>query len=136
MPVSAHVATLGVVILATPSAPSRCYAFPKMEAQLWTLIGVLIVLLVGAFYRVESRFDSQAARIDGRFDSQAARFDGAMSAMNARVDQIHSELHQVNRILLGHDRRFDAIDTRFDAVDARFDALESRLDDHIRRHAS
>lgn len=87
----------------------------KMDAAVWTAIGLLAATSLGTLFYLGSRIDAVAARMDARFDSVDARF--------AQVDA-----------------RFDAmlgvIETRFARVDSRFDNLETRLQSHLDRHAS
>ena len=62
-----------------------------MEAQIWTLIGLLTATLFGALFYLGARIDALGARIDAqgadlgaRIDGQSARIDG----QSARIDAL------------------------------------------------
>ena len=95
-----------------------------MEAQVWTLIAVLIATILGVMFQVGTRMDSFAARLDRLNDTQASRFDRVSKSFE-RVD-----------------RRFDRLENRmasFEEQGAQMaDAIYSvaqKLDEHLRRHA-
>jgi hypothetical protein len=59
-----------------------------VEAQVWTLIGVLVASQAGlltALFRLGSRIDALGARLDARIDSQGAD-------LRARIDRIDAKL--------------------------------------------
>ena len=81
-----------------------------MEAQVWTLIGLLAATLIGTLVHLGGRIDSLRTRIDGRLDvlaceirAQSGRIDGLSSRMDCLADHIYE--------------------------------LAIKLDDHLRRHA-
>lgn len=93
-----------------------------MDAQVWTLIGLLAAISIGSFFRTETRFDTFMDRFESRFDAQTARMDTVTERIN-RVEQTQ----------MAHDKRFNDHDRRFDAIDMRFDGIDKRLETHDRR---
>jgi flagellar capping protein FliD len=95
-----------------------------MEAQVWTLIAVLIATLIGVMFQVGTRMDSFAARLDRLNDRQESRFD-RISKSFERVD-----------------KRFDRLEDRMGTIEEQghkmADAIYSvaqKLDEHLRPHA-
>lgn len=88
-----------------------------MEAQVWTIIGVLTWSLVILFH------------LERRIDRSNARIDGLGAHLDSRIDRIHS--------------RVDRFETRMEILedqgrelaDAIYSAAQT-LDNHLRRHAS
>jgi hypothetical protein len=74
----------------------------KMDAAVWTAIGLLAATSLGSLFYLGGRIDTLAARMDSRFDAMDSHFD--------RIDA-----------------RFDAMESRFDGLAARLDA---HLDRH------
>lgn len=79
-----------------------------MEAQVWTLIGLLMATVLGSFAYLGQKIDSQGASLGARIDGMSSRLD----VLAARVEDQGRELG---------DRIYE---------------LATKLDDHLRRHAS
>jgi len=82
----------------------------RMNAAIWTAIGLLAGTTLGTLFYLGARIDSMGGRID---------------ALASRVDALASRM----------DAGFAGVDAGFARVDARFDALEARFDAHLDRHA-
>jgi outer membrane murein-binding lipoprotein Lpp len=85
-----------------------------MEAQTWTVIGLLAATLLGTLIYIGGRIDGISARIDSQSAQLNARIDGLSSEMNAR---------------------FDGLSTRIDGLSTRVDALTAEMHEHMRWHA-
>ena len=48
--------------------------------------------------RFESKLESQAARMESKLE---AKFDARFDALTAAISQLHTEMQQTNRILVG-----------------------------------
>ena len=102
-----------------------------MEAQVWTLIGLLGATVLGSFVYLGQKIDGQGARLDGlgqKIDAEGARID----SMSGRID--------------GLSTRIDGLSARIDGLSARVEdhgrdlgnriyELAGKLDEHLRRHA-
>lgn len=92
-----------------------------MDAQIWTLIGVLTATLLGTLVYLGGRIDGLATQIETKSEST-----------NARIERLGTKF----------DSRFDDVNARIDGTHSRLDSLTTdiyrvvfRLDDHLRRHA-
>lgn len=102
-----------------------------IEAQVWTLIGVLVAtqaaLLGGLFNlgarfdRLDTKIDAQGASLGARFDRLDAKIDAQGTSLGARIDRL--------------DAKTDAQSSSLMALMRRFDQLDAKLDEHLRRHA-
>jgi hypothetical protein len=63
-----------------------------MEVAVWTAIGLLAALSLGALFYLGARIDSLATRLDNRMDSGFARIDARFDAMEARFDSLGARL--------------------------------------------
>ena len=92
-----------------------------MEAQVWTLIGLLTATLFGALFYLGARIDALGDRID----AQGARIDAQSADLGARID--------------GQSARIDALTFRVQeqgkALADDIYKLGMKLDDHLRWHA-
>ncbi len=86
-----------------------------MEAQVWTLIGLLAGTLIGTLYYLGNRIDALGNRMDARMDGLSGRMDGLAQRMDALTLTVHEQGRQLGSQI------YD---------------LAKGLDDHIRRHAS
>jgi predicted PurR-regulated permease PerM len=90
-------------------------SFEGMEAQIWTLIGLLTATLVGTVFYLGNRIDS----LGNRIDSLGTRLDARIDGLSARVDALA-----------------DRVDNQGKQLASQIYALVAKLDDHIRYHAS
>ena len=88
----------------------QCYARPRMDAAVWTAIGLLAATSLGNLFYLGARIDGLAARIEA--------LGGCIDGIGGRVDGVGG--------------RIDSLAAR---IDSRFDSLEARLDAHLDRHA-
>lgn len=56
-----------------------------VEAQIWTLIGVLVTTLIGMLVYVGGRIDGLGARLEARIDSLGARLDRRFDVLTSEV---------------------------------------------------
>jgi hypothetical protein len=93
-----------------------------VEAQIWTVIGLLAATLIGTLVYLGGRIESLGARVDGRLDVLSSE----VRAQSVRIDGISS--------------RMDGLSARIEEQGAhlgdRIYELAIKLDDHLRRHAS
>jgi hypothetical protein len=82
-----------------------------MEAQVWTLIGLLGGTVLGSFVYLGQKIDGLGGRIDG-IEARMDRLSTRMDALAARVEDLGRELS---------DRIYE---------------VAVKLDEHLRRHAS
>jgi hypothetical protein len=67
---------------------------PRMDAAVWTAIGLLAATSLGSLFylgsRIDalgSRIDALGARMDSRFDAVAGRFDVLEGRLDAHLDR-------------------------------------------------
>jgi hypothetical protein len=82
-----------------------------VEAQVWTVIGLLAATLIGTLVYLGGRIEALGARMDSRIDALGARMDSRIDGLSARIEE--------QGALLG-DRIYE---------------LAVKLDDHLRWHA-
>lgn len=51
--------------------------------------------------KFDAKFDALEAKFDAKFDAQEAKFDARFDALIAVITDLHAELQQTNRILVG-----------------------------------
>ncbi len=90
-----------------------------MEAQVWTLIGLLVASILGMLFYLGNRIDALASEMRSQFQAQGARFDSRMDGMSARMDALSARVEEQGRQL--GEQIYD---------------LAVKLDDHLRWHAS
>ena len=96
-----------------------------MEAQVWTLIGLLgatLLGLLGSIFHLGQRMDGLRDGFDVRFDRIDARFDAGDSrtdGLATRMDVLSTTVENQGRML-----------------GERIYELATKLDEHLRRHAS
>ncbi len=86
-----------------------------MEAQVWTLIGLLAASILGMLFYLGNRIDALACEMRSGF----ARVDSRMDSMSARIDSLSVRVEEQGAHLA--DRIYE---------------LAVKLDDHLRWHAS
>jgi hypothetical protein len=89
-----------------------------MEAQVWTLIGLLAATLFGSFFYLGSRIDGLESSLSGRIDGLGGRIDGLHGRMDALERNLRAEIRAQGREL-----------------GERIYEVSVKLDDHLRRHA-
>ena len=89
-----------------------------MEAQIWTVIGLLTATLLGSLFYLGSRIDTLGARFDSRIDTLSTEVHGQGSGLNSRLDALSTEVRQQGSVLA--DRIYE---------------LTAKLDDHLKWHA-
>jgi len=68
---------------------------PKMDAAVWTAVGLLAATSLGSLFYLGSRIDALGARIDGiggRVDGVGARIDSLAARMDSRFDSLEARL--------------------------------------------
>lgn len=110
-----------------------------MEAQTWTVIGLLTATIFGALFYLGSRIDAVGARFDSRIDgltsevrSQGARIDTLGSRIDALGARFDSRIDGLTSEVRAHGARIDALGER---LDSRIDGLTGKLDEHLKHHA-
>ncbi|MPZ70355.1 MAG: hypothetical protein GEU71_12635 [Actinobacteria bacterium] len=83
-----------------------------MEAQIWTLIGLLTATILGALFYLGTRIDGLASRID----AQGARLDSRIDGLNGRIDGLTRRVEEQGKALADDIYK-----------------LGLKLDDHLRR---
>ena len=67
----------------------------RMDAAVWTAIGLLAATSLGSLFYLGSRIDALGSRVDAlgsRFDALSARMDSRFDAMAARFDSLENRL--------------------------------------------
>ncbi len=64
----------------------------RMEAAIWTAIGLLAATSLGTLFYLGSRIDALAGRMDSRMDAGFARVDARFDALEARFDGLAARL--------------------------------------------
>jgi len=97
-----------------------------MVEVVWTVVGLLAVMVIGMFvalfqlgFQQRARLDQGFAQVNARIDAQAERTERGFAQVNARIDA------QAERTERG-----------FAQVNARIDSLAGLLQAHIERHPS
>ena len=93
-----------------------------MEAQTWTVIGLLAATLFGALIYIGGRIDGLSSEMNSRFDGLSGRIDGLSSEMNSRFD--------------GLSGRIDGLSSRIDGLSSEVREQGSRIEEHLRWHAN
>ena len=86
-----------------------------MEAQVWTLIGLLAGTVVGAFVYLGQRIDGLGSSLGSRIEGLDTRIDG----FSTRMDHLSARVEDQGRELSG-----------------QIYQLAQKLDEHLRWHAS
>jgi hypothetical protein len=89
-----------------------------VEAQVWTVIGLLAATLIGTLVYLGGRIESLGARMDSRIESLGARMDSRIDGLSARIDGLRARIEEQGAQL--SDRIYE---------------LAVKLDDHLRWHA-
>lgn len=92
-----------------------------MEAQIWTLIGLLTATILGALFYLGTRIDALASRIDAqgvRIDAQGADLGSRIDGLNGRIDGLTRRVEEQGKLLADDIYK-----------------LGMKLDDHLRWHA-
>lgn len=92
-----------------------------MEAQIWTLIGILTATLVGTLVYLGGRIDGLASQIDAKSETTNARIERLGNKFDSRFDDVNA--------------RIDGTHSRLDSVSTDIYRVVYRLDEHLRRHA-
>lgn len=61
-----------------------------MEAQTWTVIGLLAATLFGTLIYIGGRIDGLSSEMNSRFDGLSGRIDG----LSSRIDGLSSEVRE------------------------------------------
>jgi hypothetical protein len=100
-----------------------------VQAQVWTVIGLLAATLIGTLVYLGGRIESLGARMESRIDGLGGRTDTRIESLGARMES-----------------RIDGLSARIDGLSARIEEqgaqlgerlyeLAVKLDDHLRWHA-
>ena len=72
----------------------------KVDAQ-ETKIDNLAVKVDALETEFDAKFDALDAKFEAKFDALEAKFDARFDALTAAIGQLHTEMQQTNRILVG-----------------------------------
>lgn len=92
-----------------------------MEAQIWTLIGLLTATLLGTLFYLGARIDALGSRID----AQGARLDSRIDGLDSRIDGLNGRIDGLTR----------RVEEQGKALADDIYKLGLKLDDHLRWHA-
>ena len=79
----------------------------KLDAAIWTALGLLAATSLGSLFYLGSRIDGLGSRVD----ALGTRLDARIDSLDAKVD------------------------AGFSRIDTRLDAISTRLDAHLEQHA-
>ncbi|MBO1901679.1 hypothetical protein J4H92_06895 [Leucobacter weissii] len=95
------------------------------EPQVWTLIGVFAVVMLGAM-TLSTTLLGRIIKVsmEGVEKSLGARIDGLRGEMNAKFEAVDLRFEAMDAKF---DARFEAMDARFEAMDAKIGRVEDKL---------
>jgi hypothetical protein len=115
-----------------------------VEAQVWTVIGLLAATLTGSLVYLGGRIDRLGTSLGGRIDSLGTSLGGRINSqgtrLDGRLDVLASEIRDQSSRIDGLSGRVDGLSARVEEQGARLSEhmyeLAIKLDEHLRRHAS
>src|SRR5919106_4552828 len=89
---------------------TRCYALP-MEAQVWTVIGLLAATLIGSMFYLGTRIDGLSNDLGTQLDTLGTRIERLEARIDGRIGRPEDRIpHQ--------DARIDSLSARIDSLSA------------------
>jgi hypothetical protein len=122
-----------------------------VQAQVWTVIGLLAATLIGTLVYLGGRIESLGARMESRIDGLGggtdARIESLGARMESRIDGLGGRTDtRIESLGARMESRIDGLSARIDGLSARIEEqgaqlgerlyeLAVKLDDHLRWHA-